>query len=80
MPAEAVDVDRLADALAQRLAARLDERGLLSPKALAERLSLSERTVRDMLAAKKIPSIKVEGARRVEPAALDAYLAERRAA
>lgn len=75
-----VDVDVLADKVAERLAPLLAARepqGLLSPKQLGERLGVSERTVRQMLAEGVIPSIKVEGARRIAPEAVEAYLADR---
>jgi excisionase family DNA binding protein len=43
-------------------------RPFFSPKALAEYLSVSERTVREMLSKQRIPSYKVEGQRRIDPA------------
>lgn len=54
---------------------RFDDRPLLTVADVQDRLRLSERTVRGMLANGTIPSIKVEGTRRVLPAALDEYLA-----
>ena len=53
-------------------------RAFFTPRTLAEYLALSERTVREMLRKGTIPSYKVEGARRVAPADVDRYLAERR--
>jgi excisionase family DNA binding protein len=53
-------------------------RALLTPKALAFRLSLSERTVREMLRNGAIPSYRVGGARRIDPSDVDSYLAARR--
>jgi len=53
-------------------------RPFFSPKALAEYLSISERTVRDMLSKQRIPSYKVEGQRRIDPADVDDYLAQNR--
>lgn len=47
-------------------------------RTLAAYLSVSERTVRSMLAAGTIASYRVEGARRIDPADVDAYLAQRR--
>jgi excisionase family DNA binding protein len=47
-------------------------------RTLAQRLAVSERTVREMIRRKEIPSYKVAGARRIDPADVDAYLAERR--
>jgi excisionase family DNA binding protein len=51
---------------------------VLSPSALAEYLSISERTVRDMLSKQRIPSYKVEGQRRIDPADVEKYLARNR--
>ena len=53
-------------------------RPFFSPKALAEYLSISERTVRDMLSKERIPSYKVEGQRRIDPADVEKYLARNR--
>lgn len=84
-----VDVDELADALAERLQGRLgpcalvdapDDRPLYTVASLCERLGLSDRVVRQMLADSVIPSFRVGGARRVDPRALDEYLARQRAA
>ena len=55
-----------------------DERPFYTVRSLAKRLALSERTVRDMLRWGRIASYKVEGARRVDPADVDVYLAQRR--
>lgn len=69
--------------LLERLETKLDgtdERPLYSVESLAERLGLSTRTVRQMLADKVIPSFKVLGARRVDPCEVDRYLAAQRAA
>lgn len=62
-------------------AARVADRELrpfLTPKALAEYLSISERTARDMLSKQRIPSYKVEGQRRIDPADVEEYLARNR--
>jgi excisionase family DNA binding protein len=53
-------------------------RAFFTPRTLAQYLSLSERTVRSMLAAGKIASYRVEGARRIDPADVDSYLARHR--
>jgi excisionase family DNA binding protein len=53
-------------------------RPFFTPKALAEYLSISERTVRDMLSKERIPSYKVEGQRRIDPADVEKYLARNR--
>ncbi len=56
----------------------LERRPFFTPRTLARYLSLSDRTVREMLRTGKIPSYKVEGARRIDPGDVDANLAERR--
>jgi excisionase family DNA binding protein len=53
-------------------------RAFFTPKALAVYLSLSERTVREMLRNRAIPSYRIEGARRIDPRDVDSYLAARR--
>ena len=53
-------------------------RPFFTPKGLAEYLSISERTVRDMLSKQRIPSYKVEGQRRIDPADVEQYLARNR--
>lgn len=58
--------------------AKHELRPFLTPKALAEYLSISERTVRDMLSKQRIPSYKVEGQRRIDPADVEQYLARNR--
>lgn len=58
--------------------AQQELRPFLTPKALAEYLSISERTVRDMLSKQRIPSYKVEGQRRIDPADVEHYLARNR--
>ena len=55
----------------------LERRAFFTPKTLAEYLSLSERTVRELLRTRKIGSYRIEGARRIDPSDVDAYLAER---
>jgi excisionase family DNA binding protein len=51
---------------------------LLTPKGLAQYLSLSERTVRELLSTGELPSYKVAGSRRIAPEDVDAWLAARR--
>lgn len=53
-------------------------RAFFTPETLAGYLSLSGRTVRDMLRRGEIPSYKLGGARRIDPEDVDRYLAERR--
>lgn len=55
-----------------------ERRPFFTPKTLAAYLTLSERTVRQMLADRRIASYKVEGQRRVDPADVEAYLARNR--
>lgn len=75
-----IDVERLADAVAERVVARQpDDRPLFTVASLAEFLGISERVMREMLADEVIPSYKVGGGRRIDPKAVDAYLAARRA-
>jgi excisionase family DNA binding protein len=55
-----------------------ERRVFFTPKALAQYLAISERTVRSMLASGRIPSYRVEGVRRIDPRDVDRYLANRR--
>jgi excisionase family DNA binding protein len=55
-----------------------ERQAFFTPKTLAQYLALSERTVRSMLAEGKIASYRVEGARRIDPADVDSYLARHR--
>lgn len=75
-----VDVEALADAVADRLSERLGfDDQLMKISRVAEVLDVSERTVRDMIARGTLPSLKVEGSRRVDAAVVRAYVAARRA-
>jgi excisionase family DNA binding protein len=58
--------------------AKQELRPFFTPKALADYLSISERTVREMLSKERIPSYKVEGQRRIDPADVERYLARNR--
>lgn len=49
-----------------------------TPKQLMERLNVSERTVRKLLARGAIPSYKVGSSVRVDPADFEQYLKEQR--
>ena len=74
--------DLIADAVVARLREELDTRPLLTPKTLAERLAVSERTARELLGQGVIPSFTVgepgkETGRRIRPADVDAYIAAR---
>jgi excisionase family DNA binding protein len=53
-------------------------RAFFTPDSLAAYLSLSGRTIRDLLRHGVIPSYKIGGARRIDPADVDHYLAEHR--
>ena len=55
-----------------------DLRPFYTTRSLARRLSLSERTVRDLIRRGDIPSYKVAGARRIDPVDVDSWLATRR--
>lgn len=71
-------LDRL-DRLEEKLDRKLpDERPLYSVATLAVKLGVSERMVRQMLGDEVIPSYLVGGARRVDPGAVDEYLARQR--
>ena len=52
-------------------------RAFFTPKMLADYLSLSERTVREMLRNRVIPSYRIGGARRIDPSDVESYLAAR---
>jgi excisionase family DNA binding protein len=70
---------READRIARRVVELLTNRGRLdepfyTTQTLAAKLALSERSVREMLARGIIPSYKVEGARRIDPADVAVYL------
>lgn len=49
-------------------------RQFFTPRALADYLALSERTVRDLLARGEIPSYKIAGSRRIDPADVETWL------
>jgi excisionase family DNA binding protein len=49
-----------------------------TPRRLAEYLAVSERTLRELLRTGEIPSYKIAGARRIDPADVDARPARRR--
>lgn len=86
--------DEAWEALAERLAAKVaehlreehDARPLLTTDEVAARLNISPKSARDLVAWRngkrpRLESIVIgEGARRVEQAALDAYMESRRAA
>jgi excisionase family DNA binding protein len=49
-------------------------RAFFTPKSLAAYLHLSERTVREMLLRREIPSYRIGGSRRVAPEDVDVFL------
>jgi excisionase family DNA binding protein len=55
-----------------------ERRAFFTIETLAQYLSLSERTVRDMLKSGEIPSYKIGGARRIDPDDVDRFLEARR--
>lgn len=55
-----------------------DLRPFFTPKTLAAYLSVSERTVRQMLADQRVASYRVEGQRRIDHKDVEAYLARNR--
>jgi excisionase family DNA binding protein len=55
-----------------------ESRPLYSAKDLAARWGISDRTVRSMIESGVLPSVKVNGARRVEAAAVDEYVARQK--
>lgn len=81
-------LDKLAEAFTERVLANLnaarDDRPLLTVKEAAERLGISEKSMRDLIneprgRKPRIRSVVIgDGARRIEPAEIDVYLAERR--
>lgn len=58
----------------------LEREPFFMPRALARYLSVSERTVYQLLANRRIASYRVEGARRISAKDVDAYLAANRTA
>lgn len=73
-----VDVEALATAVAERLSERMGlDTQLLSVNRVAEMLDVSPRTVRDMIARGTLPSLKIEGTRRIKAADLSRYVSRR---
>jgi len=60
------------------MSTHVEQRPFFTPKTLAAYLCLSERTVRQLLAERRIASYKVAGARRIDPVDVEAYLAAHR--
>ena len=55
-----------------------ERRAFFTPKTLAVFLAVSERTVYELLSSGQLASYKVAGARRIDPADVDEYLARNR--
>jgi excisionase family DNA binding protein len=55
-----------------------EEEAFYTVQSLAKRLSVSERTAKDMLLKRDIPSYKFRGLRRIDKVDVDSYLAEHR--
>ncbi len=53
-------------------------RTFFTERTLAEYLAVSDRTVRDWIRRRELPSYKLGGSRRIDPADVEAFLAERR--
>lgn len=58
--------------------ADVDDRPFFTTRSLAQRLSVNERTVRNLLSSEEIPSYLIGAARRIDPADVDSYLERRR--
>jgi hypothetical protein len=71
-----VDIEKVARAVLARIQDGTWDRPLLSPKTLAERLEVSERQARNLIAGPnpQIPSFKIDGARRIDPREVDRFL------
>jgi excisionase family DNA binding protein len=55
-----------------------ERKSFFTPRSLAEYLSVTERTVYNLLAEGDLPSYRVRGARRIKADDVDAYLADHR--
>jgi len=51
-----------------------DERPLLTPRMVADQLSVDQRTVRNWISSGRLKSVKLEGTRRVRPEDLDLFI------
>jgi excisionase family DNA binding protein len=68
----------IADEVVARLRAEREDWPLLSAKDVAARLGISERTARQMIADGTLPSLKTGGLTKVQPSALDEYVARQK--
>jgi hypothetical protein len=71
-----LDYEAIAAKVVERIQDGTWDRPLLSPKTLAERLEVSERQARNLIAGPnpQIPSFKIDGARRIDPREVDRFL------
>lgn len=58
------------------VADREERRPFFTPKTLAAYLSISDRTARQLIADRVLPSVKIAGVRRIPAEAVDRYIAE----
>lgn len=58
----------------------VDARPFFTVRTLADHLGLNERSVRRLIATRKIVSYRIEGSRRIKPSDVDAYLETKREA
>jgi excisionase family DNA binding protein len=68
----------IVDRVVARLRAEREDWPLLSAKDVATRLGISERTARQMIADGTLPSLKTGGLTKVQPSALDEYVARQK--
>lgn len=84
MSADPLDYAALAEEIAPRLAPLLappDDRPLLSQREVADRLGVSTRTVRDIVARGELPAVRVtDGAPRWRPGVVESFIAARESA
>ncbi len=59
-----------------RVADREERRPFFTPKTLAAYLSISDRTARQLIADRVLPSVKIAGVRRIPAEAVDRFIAE----
>lgn len=76
-----IDIEALAEKLAERMADGTFARPLLSVKGLAERLDISERTATNLIREPdpEIPSFMVGGLRKIDPREVDRYVERQKA-
>lgn len=77
------EISRESEHVARRVVELLANRGRLDEpfftiETLAAKLSVSKRTVSDMLTAAEIPSYRIGGSRRIDPRDVEKYLSARR--